>query len=208
MKSTNRLIAGAWTLSLIAATLAIAAWGAGLNWQFARFSTYKLFPLFGLLAFSLMWAHYIVAAARLLIGVDKAVLKNFFELTSLMVLMCILLHPGLLIWRLWQDGLGLPPGSVLDNYVAGNAKWAATLGVIALVFFLAFELHRWYSEREWWKYVQYASDVGMVLIFIHAMKLGGDLQPGWFRMVWWMYGLSLLLAFVYIWWKQKFIEEK
>lgn len=159
---------------------------------------YQIFPVFGLLAFSLMWAHYIMAALRQYLGLPKETLKSYFEITSFFVLLCLIMHPGLLIFQLWRDGLGLPPFSYLNNYVAKKNAGAVWLGTIGLVIFLAFELHRWFGDRKWWRYIQYASDVGMGLIFIHALKLGRQLQPGWFRMLWWTYGISLLGALAYI----------
>ncbi len=194
----RKLQGGAWGLSTLAGIVAIVAWGAGIRWNIGRLSAYQIFPVFGLMAFSLMWAHYITAAVRAYLKLPKEALKSYFEITSLFVLLCLIVHPGLLIFQLWHDGFGLPPFSYLNNYVAKKNTVAALLGSIGLVIFLAFELHRWFSEKSWWKYVQYASDIGMGLIFIHALKLGRQLQPGWFRVVWWIYGISLLGALVYI----------
>jgi hypothetical protein len=196
--TVQKLQIGAWKLTALVAIVAVVAWGQANRWQIAGISNYDLFPLFGLLAFSVMWAHYIVAALRQYLQIDKAKLQGYFEATSLFVLGCILLHPGLLVWQLFRDGFGLPPGSYLNNYVARNAKWAALLGTVSLFIFLAYELRRIYSNRPWWRYAQYASDLAMFLIFLHALRLGGQLRPGWFRMIWWIYGISLLGALVYI----------
>ena len=59
-----------------------------------------------------MWAHYIVSATRQQLGIDKRVLHTYIEVTGWLVLILIILHPGLLEWQLFHDGLGLPPGSV------------------------------------------------------------------------------------------------
>lgn len=193
-KSDRKLQLAAWSLSLVASTVAFIAWGEGIRWRIGGVSTYKLFPLFGLLAFSIMWSHYIMGAVRRYMGASKEVLKDFFEITSMIVLLCILLHPGLLVWQLWRDGLGLPPLSYLNNYVANSARWAALLGSLSLIVFLSFELRRWFNKKKWWRYIEYASDVGMGLIFIHAFRLGGQLHSGWFRVVWWVYGISLVAA--------------
>lgn len=189
-----------WLLAAAATAVSVVAWGQGLDWNFERMSAYKLFPLFGLLAFGLMWGHYVVAALRKLLGYPKQVSKLYFEATSAVVLVCILLHPGLLIIQLWSDGLGLPPGSYLEHYVAPGLKWAVALGSISFLVFLAFELHRWYSEKPWWRFVQYACDVAMILILIHGFRLGGELQSGWFRAVWAFYAITLLasLGIIYI----------
>ena len=187
----------AWAISVKVVILAIVAWGSDLNWHLGGISPYQLFPLFGLLAFSLMWAHYIASVLRQILKVDMGALKKYFEVTSWAVLVLIVLHPGLLTYQLWKDGLGLPPGSVVNNYVAPGLGWVVTLAEVSLLIFLAYELHRWFKQKPWWKYIQYASDVAMLAIFYHGLRLGGQLQSGWFRYVWFYYGLTLLGALAY-----------
>lgn len=185
----------AWGMSSTAVILAVAAWGQDNSWRVE--SSYQLFPLFGLLAFSLMWSHYVAAALRLHFKLDRAVLKTYFETTSLGVLAAILLHPGLLAYQLWRDGLGLPPGSEL-NYLGPDMMIYILIAMISLVVFLAYEFRRIYGQKPWWKYVQYASDAAILLILLHSLKLGSQLQTGWLRTVWYFYGLSLAAALSYI----------
>lgn len=195
MNAIKRVQYFAWGLSLAVVIIAIVAWGTGYSWSVS--STYQLFPLFGLLAFSLMWGHYIMLALRQHLKLSQEVLADYFRLTGLVVLGALLLHPGLLAWQLWNDGLGLPPGSYY-SYVSPSLKIAVISGIIGLFIFLAFELHRKYGERPWFRFISYASDIGMILIFIHAIRLGSNLQEGWFRYVWYFYGLTLLVALIYI----------
>ncbi len=182
--------------------IAITVWGQGLRWQFDHLSIYQFFPVLGLIAFSTMWSHYIASVVRQLLGIERRVLHTYFEATSLIVLAAILLHPGLLWYQLWRDGFGLPPGSYLNHYVAPSLKWAAILGTISLFVFLAYELRRKYYDKHWWRYVAYASDAAMIAIFIHALNLGTNVQTGWFRVVWWGYGVSLIGALTYIYYKR------
>ena len=191
------LLPGAWLITLTASILAVVVWGNGFGWNFTGLSIYQLFPVFGLLAFSLMWAHYVVASGRRLSGATDAGLKPYFSITGWAVLLAILLHPGLLEYRLWRDGFGLPPGSVLDHYVAPALGWVAILGFINLIIFLLFELHRFYSDRHWWRFVRYATDLAMVSAFYHGLRLGTNLQAGWFQKLWWFYGATLIAAIIY-----------
>jgi len=173
MHNSKKLSLGAYTLTALVILLALLAWGQGQKWQLDDLSNYALFPLLGLIAFSVMWSHYMIAAAKKGLRVEDKVTKRYFESTSFIVLFAILLHPGLLIVQLWRDGYGAPPQSYLENYVASGLKGAVLLGMIGFTIFLAFELHRWFKDRKWWRFVQYASDVGMLLIFIHGLRLGG-----------------------------------
>jgi hypothetical protein len=195
--SEKQLKVGAWALSAVVALLAFIAWGQGLNWQFSGLTAYQFFPLFGLLAFSIMWSHYIAAVARMYSGIEKSKLNSYFEITSLLVLLAILIHPGLLAWQLWEDDLGLPPASEL-NYVGPALKAAVILGMIAWVIFLTYEFRRKFSDKVWWKYVEYASDTAMILIFWHGLRLGHQISGGWFRIVWFFYGITLILSLIYI----------
>lgn len=187
----------AWGLSGLVSLVAIYAWGQLYDWDIAGLSTYQLFPLFGLLAFSLMWSHYIVAVARLYSAIDSSVTKPYFEATSFVVLVAILLHPGLLAWQLWRDGAGLPPASELE-YVVPALRGLVVLGMTAWLVFLAYELRRWLKTKAWWKYVQYLNDLAMLAIYYHGLKLGSHLGGGWFRGVWLFYGLSFIVALIFI----------
>jgi hypothetical protein len=188
----------AWLLSAVVTAAAVIAWGQLLHWRFEHLSTYQLFPLFGLLAFSIMWSHYIVAALRTYLGVAPEKTHQYFEMTSFVVLLALVLHPGLLVWQLWRDGFGLPPNSYLQHFVAPSLHWAATLGFVSLLLFLAYELRRLYGNRSWWHFVGYGSDVAMLAIFFHGLRLGDNLQIGWFRALWFVYGVTLAGALIYV----------
>jgi len=187
-----------WGTAILALFFVKAVWVEAYGWSIADIDNYRLFPFFGLLAFGLMWSHYMTAAVRTALNVEKKTSEQYFEITSLAVLFAIILHPGLLIWQLWRDGFGLPPQSYLENYVAPSLKWAAFLGMISFIIFIAYEFRRKFKEKSWWKYIQMASDLAMVFIFIHALKLGQHLQSGWPVIVWYGYGLTILIALGYM----------
>ncbi len=187
----------AWLLSATVVIVAIAAWYRGYAVSLGEVSIYQFFPVFGLIAFSLMWSHYIAAALRVHTELDKEVLHDYFEATSAIVLFAILLHPGLISWQLWKDGFGLPPGSEL-TYVGPMLAAYIIIAIISLCVFLVYELRRIFADRPWWKYVSFASDGAMILIFFHALKLGGLLQKGWFQKLWWFYGVTLIGSMGYI----------
>jgi len=128
-------------------------------------------------------------------------LIEYYRLTSYIVLVAILLHPSLLAYQRFRDGFGLPPGSE-TSYVMPGLGWLIVVGMCSLLVFLAYELHRWFKYRLWWKYVIYAGDAAMVAIFYHGLRLGSQLQAGWFHMVWWFYGISLIAMLLYKYYKQ------
>lgn len=191
----------AWGSSTLAVVLGVVAWGQSFTWDFSALNTYLLFPVLGLTAFGLMWSHYLTAALRQYFQIDKSVTKAYFEVTSAVVLGAILLHPGLLAYQLWRDTGELPLGSEL-NYLPNSKDFYVLIAMFSLLIFLAYELRRWYHEKSWWKYVQYASDVAIILIYIHGLNVGSQLQQGWFQIVWYVYGLTLAGALSYIYYQK------
>jgi hypothetical protein len=193
----------AWSLSLVVVMLAFLAW-SGTYAYHLRWNAYIVFPLLGLTAYSLMWSHYVAGAVRQLMGLPPAILKSYYQWTGYAVLALICLHPGLLIYQRFVDGYGLPPLSY-ERYVAHGLGWVTLLGTASLLIFLAFELRRLYAKRSWWHYVTEAGDVAMLAIFYHGLRLGSQLQMGyWFRAVWWFYGLTLIAVLIYSYWSKYF----
>lgn len=186
----------AWALTAAVLGLAFIAWGQGFSWPFAHLNIYELFPLFGLVAFSTMWAQYVVGAAQQIVRADRNLLHIYYNVTGWIVLVAILLHPGLLSWQLWHDGLGLPPGSEL-MYVGPMLHAAVVIGMTCFFIFLAFEFRRIFSRRSWWKYMNALVDAAVVAIFIHSLKLGMQIRSGWYQKLWWFYGTTLILILGY-----------
>ena len=190
--SNKQLLVGVSCLSTLVSLLAVFAWGQSYGWQLSHLSVYQLFPLFGLLAFSLLWSQYIAGALQLFTQ-PAGQLQRYFTVTGYAVLLAILLHPGLLVYQRFHDGYGLPPGSYL-SYVAPSLQWVALLGTVSFFILLAYELHRWFSGKSWWRYVSYLTDAAVLAIFYHSLRLGSQLMSGWFRDLWYVYGLTLVLA--------------
>lgn len=188
-----------WVLGGVVALLAIAVW-ASQRLDGSSLTPYDMFPLLGLLAFSLMWTHYILGSLRRKLRLEANVNRAYFSLTSLAVFVLILLHPGILIIQLNKDGFGLPPDSYMKVYTLPAMRGAIMLGTIALIIFLAFEFKKKFKDKKWWKFVEYAQVLAMALIFYHGLTLGRELSVGWYKAVWYLYGVSLLTAVIYNYW--------
>ena len=158
---------------------------------------YSLFPIFGLVAFTLMWTHYVAGAARQYLGLPGNTLKTHFKITSYVVLFCILAHPFLFYLQLYVDGFGLPYQAVPKVYPQMLQQIAVLTGVIALLCFLAFELYRFFKERSWWKYVEWANIAAMALVLWHGFTLGGELRQPWFQIVWAFYAVTFAVSVAY-----------
>lgn len=193
----NRRLA-AWGITATSAALAVYTWGSDLGWRFDNLNLYQLFPLLGLLAFSLVWSIYFVSWLGRNLGWTDG-LAGYYRLLPMLILVAILLHPGLLVYQLWRDGLGLPPGSYLENYIAPSLKWALILSSIAWLIYLAYELRYKFRGKSWWRLVEYAADAATAGLYVHALAVGRNLQSGWYRYVWYFYGLSLAVCLLDSW---------
>jgi hypothetical protein len=193
----RRLGSIAWVLSVLVVAAAVIAWGQTNDWKFFGSSLYRLFPIFGLLAFSLFWVQYVVAGLSMLIPARAPGITQFFKVTNILVLLAILLHPGLLSYQLWRDGFGLPPMSILK--VMPGVEWIVVLGMISWVIFMSYlvtvKQHRYFRTKKWWVWFGYAGEVGMLAVFYHGFRLGDQLQSGWFKGLWFVYGIILVGAF-------------
>jgi hypothetical protein len=196
MTIERKLQLGVWIGTGLLVAVSIARW-AQVRLADGDLGSYELFPLFGLLAFTLMWTHFVSGAMRRLVGAKKGTLRTFFTVTNWLVLAFILLHPGIFMFTLWADGLGLPPTSYLSIYIDLGARIALFMGTLSLVAFLAYELRRRFKKASWWRFVEYANIAAMFAIFFHALTLGGEVASGWFRVLWILYGVTLAAAIGY-----------
>ncbi|HEX5447899.1 MAG TPA: ferric reductase-like transmembrane domain-containing protein, partial [Candidatus Saccharimonadales bacterium] len=152
--------------------------------------TYQIFPVLGLIAFSLMWSQYTLGTVKQ-IWLKDLVLRTYYRWTGYIVLLAIILHPGLLAYQRARDGFGPPPDS-FKSYVAPSLAWLTLVGMSCLLIFLAFELRRWFRKYSWWRFMNYLVDLAMLAIFYHALELGTQTHISWYRDVWWFYGGSLV----------------
>ena len=194
----------AWSVSGFVVLLGLLHWAQWLDWQFSELNLYRLFPLFGLLAFSLMWSHYVTFAARVYSGQERGITKTYSRYTGYAVLGFLLLHPGLLAWHIYTDGYGLPPAS-FQEYVGGALYGFLLLGTISFMIFMLYELHRWFARKSWWKWIVGLNHVAMLLIVVHAIKLGGSLMGGWFQITFVGYAVVLVLIYLYLWDRKQLI---
>jgi len=185
-------------LSTVASLLAVIAWLSARHIGMANITVYDVFPLFGLIAFTLMWAQIVGSAAMKLYGRKTKQNKRVMSIISGLILSLIVLHPLTLWVALFLDGAGLPPASYISAYgVSGVAVTALLFGTVSLIIFLSYELHRWFSNKPWWRYVLWLQTVALFLIFCHALVLGREAGHSWFTVLWVIYGVTLVAAILY-----------
>ncbi len=205
MTNKTALFIAIGVLTSVVIGLAALAWVQGVR---GELTPYVLFPLLGIVAWVLMWMHYVSGSLKRYLGLDgnDTLLRGYAKVTGYIVLCLLLLHPGLLYIALYNDGLGLPPYSAFAVYQTLGMRIALILGSVALTAFLLFELGRWFRHKGWWRYIEWANVAAMGLIFIHGLLIGGGIT-GWFRVVWVALGLALVAAVAYNWYYDRYIKN-
>jgi len=162
-----------------------------LAWSFNSTIVFNLFPLFGLVAFTLLWLHVIS-------GVFEQWLRKYIEfdfymeLISKLIFFTIILHPLLL---LINAGFKFGPIFLYGKYYI----W---LGIIGWLFLITYDIGKALKNQDFfvrnWNKIRLISTVGFLLIFFHSLGVGDDLQVGALRVVWIFYGTTGILATIYI----------
>ena len=196
MTPAKKLQIFSWILGASVILLAIIAW-CQVRLTGRELTPYDFFPVLGLSAFGLMWTHFTTGTVRRILKLPPSTLKTYFSITSWLVLVLILLHPGIFLTSLWRDGFGLPPFSYWAVYTDLASRTALFLGSLSLLAFLTYEFRRKFKAKTWWRYVGYANIAAMFAILYHGFTLGGELDLGWFQIVWLFYTITLVASVVY-----------
>ena len=168
-------------------------WVAGrdINWSLGSMFVFTLFPLFGILAFTLLWLHVVSGVfepwLRQYIDFDR-----FVQNTSLLIFVSIILHPLLLL---------IPVGFNF-NQVLTYSKFYIWLAIIGWLLLITYDIGKLLKKKynffvRNWNKILLISNVGFVLTFFHSLSIGDDLQMGPLRIVWIFYGVTAILGIIY-----------
>ena len=163
----------------------IAYFASGL---FAVHSPYSIFPILGLLAWSLLSTQYFMGAIRHN-TTQSIVNTRFTRISGVMIVIALVLHPLLPIVQLYID-TGLAPPASLAAFVGDSRMYLIWIAVTSLIFFLLFDLLRPYRKslikRGIWRFISLTQIFAMLLIFIHALLLGSLFTGAW-TSAWWIF---------------------
>jgi hypothetical protein len=185
----------------------IYVWGDSFAWDFSILSLFLLFPLLGLLAFSVMWTQVFVGAFEKHIG-KYFNLGRFYAKTGLAVLILFVSHPLIALIALWNATGSANP----FNLISESQAVYLILAMIAFATFIAFEITlRWKHKtiQRFKPWVENASAIGVILVWIHSINIGSHTQGGWFMYLWWFYGITGVLMIAYSFWhKLRKVKQK
>ena len=170
-----------------------------LNWNIS--TSLDWFPLFGLAAFSILWLHSISGVfepwLRKYINFDR-----FVHTTSILVLVCIILHPLLLF--IYLD-------FKFDSLLSSSYALYIRLGVIGWLLLITYDIGKVLKRKydffvKNWNNILLISTIGFLFTFFHSLYLGSDLQSGPLRIIWIFYGATAILATIYTYGIKKFLR--
>lgn len=190
-----------WLLFLVVVLLGCGAYFSDQNWEIgAVFSSgLSIFPLLGIIAWSVMWTHFVYGALRIKYKLPKN--KIYSVSSGWLVLILILLHPGLLLLENYRSAQLLPPKSILI-YTGESLLWAVLIAELALLIFLSYEVFNRIRDKaiikKNWFWISLSQMLAMTLIFVHSLALGQNLKEGWFRYYWILMFVILVVCFVII----------
>ena len=163
-----------------------------LNLEWSLDSTFlsNLYPIFGLIAFSILWLHSIsgVFESWLRKQID---FNRYVKYTSTIVFISIILHPFIYLMIL-DFNLG-EIFSVSRLYI-----W---LGIIGWLLLITYDIGKAFIQKSIfsrnWNKILLISTLGFIIIFFHSLGLGSDLQSGVLRKLWIFYGTTGIISTIY-----------
>ena len=162
-----------------------------LHWAFDTSLLPNLFPIFGLIAASLLWLHSISGVfepwLRKHINFDR-----FIHITASIILWCMILHPLLLLISLNFNFNELFLGYTLLYLRIGIVAW-----LLLIIYDITKPLKKYQFFAKNWNNILIISNIGFLLTFIHALYLGSDLQFEPLRAIWIFYGITATLGIIY-----------
>ncbi len=175
-------------LNVAVIVLATTTWAGSIG---SAISALEVASLLGVLAFSLMWVHYVIDVVA---PQGEAASHDFqYYLSRGAVLLAIVTHPLLVNWYLVSQGFGYPPTSY--EGLLGAAAWVVILGWLALFAFVSFELRGKLSQ--YMPQILYANIIAMFLVLIHGFVAGMFVINGWYAWVWLFYLVTFSAIAVY-----------
>ncbi len=173
-------------LLVVVLLLPLYFWGDSFAWDFSIISGHVLFPLLGMLAFSLMWLQVVVSTFPKAFNIN---LDRFWAVSGLWVLILFVAHPVVAVFA--------NKSTNIFSFVADAQQVYIWLAVIAFIVFVLFEIVMRLGKKPFAArarpYIEKASYVGVILIWVHSLNIGSHTGFGFLNYVWWFYGITAVL---------------
>ncbi len=187
--------------SALAVVIPIAIHIRNVSWGDSSL-TAALFPVFGLLAFTLLWLHAISGVFEEWLR-ERFNFDSFIHWSALVILISIILHP-LLLLILVRFNIEAILTSIRNPWILA--------GVTGLTLLLTYDIGKALKRHDFfvrhWNKILIISNIGFILIFFHSLNIGHTLQTGFMRELWIFYGVTAILALIYTYGFKRFLAQK
>lgn len=158
-----------------------------------------LFPVFGILAFTLLWLHSMAGVFEVWLR-ERFDFDFFVHWSSLVILVSMIAHPLLLLILIKFN---------FSLLFSGPSR-GIIFGIIGLALLLTYDLGKMLKKWEFfsrnWNAILIVSTIGTIFIFFHSLMIGSDLQSGWTRKLWIFYGVTAILGTIYTYGVKKYLK--
>lgn len=155
----------------------------------------RLFPLFGLLAFTMVWYQVLLGSNGWWLYRLAPSLLQFHRAHGVLAFCFALLHPLFLM-----AAFGLTT-FLQKTFVSDELRIYATIGTIQLTLLtitvLVALLRRTSLLRRHWKKFHILNYAVFILIWIHSWFLGTDVQSTWLRYLWMFFAVTVFVSIVF-----------
>ncbi|RFA30099.1 hypothetical protein CAI21_07820 [Alkalilimnicola ehrlichii] len=170
-------------------------------------SIYIFSRFFGLLAFGLLWLQAMLAVAKALPTVAKALgaTQKVHRTLGLITVGALVAHAALFIMATSLRAGHSTLHWLVPEFSGGFYVLQVSLGTIALWIFIVVALAGWLRRRfVSLKWLHLLWLPGFVLVYVHATSIGSETRLGFLEAVYLFYLISLaLMVAYYFWWKAK-----
>lgn len=151
-----------------------------------------LFPLVGLMAFTLVWLQVMMGSTMDVLRKWFPKLVQFHRRQGIVALVFALTHPTMIL-------VGYGPAMYYSyGFVAPHLKLFVWLGYLQLFLLVVTAgsalLLRWKWFRTRWRRLHYLNYAVFVSVWVHSWFLGSDIQGASLRSLWYFFGVSAVTA--------------
>lgn len=193
--------------ALIAVLYPIFVWLTSVDLSWDKTVVFETFPVLGLTAFAIMWLHIVGGPFRETLE-QYFDYKKFMTISSIIVLICVILHPLLIYVGFWLIGV---KGSGF-TYIPDDKQYLIWFAIVAWIIFVGYDVLKKFKSTDFfvqhWQIVKFIATLGFFLILFHSLGLGRNLQTGPLHYVWIFYGISAAVATTYTYGIQPFLKQK
>lgn len=155
----------------------------------------RIFPFFGLLAFTLVWTQIMVGSLMPLLTRLFPSIPRYQRFEGIFALLFALTHPTLLLigfgWStFWHWG-----------FISPDLYWLVILGYAGLLSTLLTVTSALLARRSWfaqhWRTIHYLNYVTFAVVWVHSWRLGADVHDAPLRWLW--LGFAVTAAGAFTW---------